>query len=129
MRANSVMIIEDLRNLIEAFSTIRLRVRRNGEFYKNVLCVMKNGNRILVSKEDWLPITMLRDKPNPLPRIITAHNYLCTSYARLRNAWLRAEKPYFELFFMQMFEITQFSKQEYFKLKKELYTIDNYQFR
>ncbi len=83
------MLVPDLRKIIEEMSGIRMRIKKNGDFYKQVLWV--GEKRHVVRAERWIPITLEETLTglSPSASVLYAHNELCNASQRLQNAWIK----------------------------------------
>ncbi len=88
MKPNSVMLIEELRELIHEFSQIDVRITKNGDFYKRILY-----KHMFIHANRWLPVTLSESLrgTNPSHLILFSHNELCNSGMVIQNSWLACE--------------------------------------
>ncbi len=88
MQANSVMKIECLRKIIEEFCCIRLKIKKDGTYYKHVIHIGKRNK--IIWTENWFPITVAQRCRGTIPlcNILASHNHFCNCSQRLENIWL-----------------------------------------
>ena len=89
MKAHKLMLIPDLKKIIEEMSCIQLRIKKNGDFYKHVLWLGKKKH--IIREKKWIAVTFEETLVgiSPTLSVLYAHNQLCNAAQGLQNAWLK----------------------------------------